>query len=57
MSSREEKELIEYKMGNPILYILNELKTGYEHETDVDIDMFDVYNALGQLKRLMGEDE
>ena len=57
MSSREEKELIEYKMVNPILYILNELKTGYEHETDVDIDMFDVYNALGQLKRLLGEDE
>ena len=57
MSSREQKELIASRMGDPIQWILDTLEFNFGNPgSEVDIRYFDLYNAREQLRNLMKED-
>ena len=57
MSSREQKELIASRMGDPLQWILDTLEFNFENPSqEVDIRIFDLYNAREQLRTLMKED-
>ena len=57
MSSREQKELIAFRMGEPIQWILETLAYNFRNPgSEVDIRYFDLYNAREQLKTLTRED-